>query len=167
MAEFKTVEAFAKDGRSADPRIVCTTSCVHHFGVFDLDHFNGGQEIRGNDYHNNKLYLQIWLAELQLRCLKHPEYSHIRINGVYPGFVASGIWHTNDLKRNGISMRALVLFLHYVAITPQQGSLAITNAATSPECGRTTSGGKISQSHLGSAATFLLSRLRYTVQVVD
>ncbi|KAJ5899717.1 hypothetical protein N7495_004461 [Penicillium taxi] len=129
-------------GRSADPQIVCTTSCVHHFGVFDLDHFNGGQEMRGNDYHNNKLYLQIWLTELQLHCLKHPEYSHIRINGVHPGFVASGIWHTNDLKSNDISMRALAFLLRYIAITPQQGSLAITNAATSPECGRTTSGGK-------------------------
>lgn len=98
--------------------------------------------MRGNDYHNNKLFLQIWLAELQLRCLKHPEYSHIRINGVHPGFVASGIWHTNDSKSNDISMRALAFFLRYIAISPQQGSLAITNAATSPECGRTTRGGK-------------------------
>ncbi|KAJ6170946.1 hypothetical protein N7470_000013 [Penicillium chermesinum] len=129
-------------GRSADPQIVCTTSCVHHFGIFDLDHFNGGQEMRGNDYHNNKLYFQIWLTELQLRCLKHPEYSHIRINGVHPGFVASGIWHTHEMKSNDISMRALAFFLRYFAITPQQGSLAITNAATSPDCGQTTSGGK-------------------------
>ncbi|KAJ5917008.1 hypothetical protein N7504_001023 [Penicillium tannophilum] len=132
---------FLSHGAARIPRIVCTTSCVHHFGVFDLDHFNGGQEMRGNDYHNNKLYFQMWLTELQLRCLKHPEYSHVRINGVHPGSVASGIWH-NDLKSNDISTRALTLFLRYVAITPQQGSLAITNAAISPMCGRTTSGGK-------------------------
>ncbi|KAJ5106193.1 hypothetical protein N7456_002868 [Penicillium angulare] len=127
--------------RIVDPRIVCTTSCVHHFGVFDLDHFNGGPGMKGNDYHNSKLYFQMWLAELQARCLKHSEYSHIRINGVHPGFAASGIWH-DDLKSSGISIRALSLLLRYVAITPQQGSFALVNAVTSPECGRTTAGGK-------------------------
>ncbi|KAJ5278657.1 hypothetical protein N7478_004029 [Penicillium angulare] len=136
-----TIRLLPSLGKSTDPRIVCTTSCVHHFGVFDLDHFNGGLEMKGNDYHNNKLYFQMWLTELQIRCLKHPEYAHIRINGVHPGFVASGIWH-DDLKRSGISIRALAFLLRYVAITPQQGSLAIINAVTNLECGRDISGGK-------------------------
>lgn len=73
----------------------------------------------------------MWIAELQSRFLKHPEYLHITINGVNPGFVASGIWNT--LKE--AERRYLEFLLRYVAITPQQGSLAITNAATSPEFG--------------------------------
>jgi hypothetical protein len=59
--------------------------------------------MRGSDYGNNKLYFQMWVAELQSRFLKHPEY--------------------------------LKFLLRYIAITPQQGSLAITHAATSPELG--------------------------------
>jgi hypothetical protein len=100
----------------------------------DLDHFNGGPEMRGNDYAGNKLYFQMWVAELQSRLLKHPEYMHITINGVNPGFVASGIWNSVDSNRDA-GFRRLKFLTRYMAITPQQGSLAITYAATSPEFG--------------------------------
>jgi hypothetical protein len=106
---------------------------MHHIGYFDLDHFNGGPDMKGNAYPNNKLYFQMWVAELQSRFLKHPEYLHITINGLHPGFVASGIWNNLD-GRDG-SGQGLDFLLRYVAITPQQGSLAITHAATAPEFG--------------------------------
>ncbi|KAJ5758565.1 hypothetical protein N7520_005721 [Penicillium odoratum] len=120
--------------RSVEPRIVCTTSCVHHLGVLDLDHFNGGPDMKGNDYQNNKLYIQMWAVELQSRCLRHPDYSHIIINGVHPGFVASGIWETS--KNGNLIDRVFAFFPRFFGITPQQGSLAITHAATSPLVGR-------------------------------
>ena len=76
----------------------------------------------------------MWVAELQSRFLRHPEYLHITINGVNPGFVASGIW--NNIKgTDDVPGRLLKFFSYYIGITPQQGSMAITNAATSPELG--------------------------------
>ncbi|PYH94823.1 NAD(P)-binding protein [Aspergillus ellipticus CBS 707.79] len=120
--------------RSAEPRIICSTSCVHHLGLLEFDHFNGGPEMKGSDYANNKLYFQIWITELQARFLKHPEYRHITINGVHPGFVASGIWNNSSLA-DGVAEGIGKFLLNYVAITSQQGSLAITHAATSPGLG--------------------------------
>ncbi|ORY59179.1 uncharacterized protein BCR38DRAFT_445842 [Pseudomassariella vexata] len=120
--------------RSASPRIICTTSSIHHLGAFDLDHFNCGPEMKGGDYINNKLYFQMWIAELQSRFLKHPEYLHITINGVNPGFVASGIW-TGISDTGDTTSRLLKFLLPYISITPQQGSLAISYVATSPEFG--------------------------------
>ena len=89
--------------------------------------------MKGHDYPNNKLYFQMWVTEMQSRFLKHPEYLHITINGVNPGFVASDIWH--DVSDDSILERSLKLLLRYYAITPRQGSMAITHAATSPELG--------------------------------
>lgn len=66
---------------------------------------------------------------MQSRLLKHPEYIHITINGVHPGFVDSGIWNTVKDDKH------LKFLLRYIGITSQQGSFAITHAATSPECG--------------------------------
>ncbi|EPS29927.1 hypothetical protein PDE_04877 [Penicillium oxalicum 114-2] len=120
--------------RSAEPRIVCTTSCIHHLGLFDLDHFHGGPWKKGNDYQDNKLYYQMWVIELQSRLLRHPEYLHITVNGVNPGFVASSIW-TPLTTATDLPTHVLKLLLRFFAITPQQGSLAITHAATSPELG--------------------------------
>ncbi|CAG8018235.1 unnamed protein product, partial [Penicillium nalgiovense] len=119
--------------RSVEPRIICTTSCYHHLGVFDLDRVSGKLSWKGNDYQNNKLYLQMWVAEMQSRLLKHPEYLHITVNGVHPGFVASGIW--DGLEDAGKAPGGLSLLLRYVAITSQQGGLAIAHAATSLEFG--------------------------------
>ncbi|KAF7720110.1 Uncharacterized protein PECH_001225 [Penicillium ucsense] len=120
--------------RSAEPRIVCTTSCIHHLGLFDLDHFQGGPWKRGNDYQDNKLYYQTWVTELQSRLLRHSEYKHVTVNGVNPGFVGSSIWVPVTTAAD-LPTRILKLLLRFFAITPQQGSLAITHAATSPECG--------------------------------
>lgn len=69
---------------------------------------------------------------MQSRFLKHPEYIHITINGVHPGFVASGIWNTVE---DDVTGRYSKFLLGYIGISSQQGSLAITHAATSPECG--------------------------------
>lgn len=118
--------------RSAEPRVVCSTSCLHHLGVFDLDHLTGDPDMRGGCYENAKLYYQIWLTELQSRCLKHPEYNHITINGLHPGFVASGIWY--KFKRSNLTSLPIGLLLSSFAITSRQGGWAITYAATSPEC---------------------------------
>lgn len=114
----------------ADPRIVCTTSNLHHVGALDLDHFNNEPGMRGGDYPNNKLYFQMWVSELQARLRKHADYAHITVVGVHPGFVASGIW--TELKDTAVLSRILNPLLRYVAITSQQGSLAITHAATGP-----------------------------------
>ncbi|KAJ6113808.1 hypothetical protein N7523_007125 [Penicillium sp. IBT 18751x] len=121
--------------RSSEPRIICSTSCLHHLGYFDLEHFNSGPEMKGNPYANNKLYFQIWVTELQSRLLKHPEYLHITINGLHPGFVASGIWKNLESRLGPGPRSVLEFLLQYVAISSQQGSLAITHAATSPEFG--------------------------------
>lgn len=121
--------------RSAEPRIICTTSCLHHLGVFDLDHFDGNPGMKGGDYENNKLYYQMWIAELQSRFLKHPEYIHITINGVHPGLVASGIWNTVHGDDYGVFDRILGVYLWYLAVDSRQGSFAITHAATSSESG--------------------------------
>ncbi|KAF4768127.1 hypothetical protein N7455_012548 [Penicillium solitum] len=119
--------------RSAEPRVICTTSSYHHLGVFDLEHFNGALGGEGNDYRNNKLYFQMWVAELQSRLLKNPEYLHVTINGVHPGFVDSGIWH--NLRDTGKAPGGLDLLLRYFAINSQQGGLAISHAATALEFG--------------------------------
>jgi NAD(P)-dependent dehydrogenase (short-subunit alcohol dehydrogenase family) len=120
--------------RAPEPRIVCTTSCIHHLGTLDLDHFDCSPGMKGIDYHSNKLYFQMWVAELQCRMLKIPEYLHVTINGVHPGFVASGLWEILN-NANWVGNRILNFLLRFVAITPQQGSLAITNAATNPVFG--------------------------------
>ncbi|KAJ5779754.1 hypothetical protein N7457_007474 [Penicillium paradoxum] len=119
--------------RSAEPRVVCTTSCMHHMGTLDLEHMNEESQNARYDYRDNKLYFQMWIAELQSRLLKYPEYLHITINGVNPGFVDSGIWEGLE-KAIGPSSW-LNLLLRWFAITSQQGSLAITHAATAPELG--------------------------------
>lgn len=87
----------------------------------------------GEPYQNNKLWFQMWVVEMQSRFLKHPEYLHITINGVHPGFVASGIW--NILEDHGILDRAHGLVRKYLAIDSKQGSFGITNAATNPVFG--------------------------------
>lgn len=87
--------------------------------------------MKGIPYRNNKLFFQMWLTELQSRLIRHPSYMGITVNGVNPGFVSSSIWTPIE----DIGGRSLQFLLRYVAITPEQGSMAITNAATSPEFG--------------------------------
>lgn len=120
-----------------EPRIVCTTSCFHYPGKFNLANFNGEQGASGLDgvqfYMNNKLFYQVWLTEAQRRFLQHDEYRHITINGVHPGYVNSGIWTLNRPSWWKIPLLKALAWVR--GITPQQGSYAITNAATALECG--------------------------------
>jgi len=87
-------------------------------------------------YQNSKLRYQIWLTELQRRLLLHPEYKHITVNGVHPGYVNSGIWMMPDKGWLGwLQEKMLVLVASRVGINSQQGSLAILHAATSLDAG--------------------------------
>lgn len=118
--------------KAQTPRIVCTTSCMQYFGKFDMSNSNSGK----NAYSNNKLYFQIWLTELQRRCLQDERYKHISINGVHPGYVKTGIWHTEKTAKEMTWLGWLLrVSLDYIGIDAQQGSLAITYAATNPDCG--------------------------------
>lgn len=131
-----TLSVLPSIARASSPRIICTTSCMHYAGTYDLSNANAG----GKTYSNNKLYFQIWLSELQLRLLRHPDYDHVILHGVHPGFVDSGIFlFDNDPdrmpKNAGLFFWTLTKLLGLVAIDSQQGSLAIVNAATAPELG--------------------------------
>ncbi|KAJ5895695.1 hypothetical protein N7495_007386 [Penicillium taxi] len=127
-----TLRLLPSIAKSKEPRIVCTNSCMHHVGVLDLDHMNGEPKARSSDdYTSNKLYYQMWVTEMQSRLLKHKEHLHITINGVNPGFVATNI--VASIKDSDI--KAIRLFMDWFAVTPQQGGLAISHAATSPTFG--------------------------------
>ncbi|RDW85984.1 hypothetical protein BP5796_04309 [Coleophoma crateriformis] len=123
------------------PRIVCTTSCFHYLGKYDISNFNGGPGLGGPGgaqyYKNNKLYFQIWLTELQQRFLQQDAYKHITVNGIHPGFVNSGVWNSNWKASWVAKVTQIVIktIVYFVAISPQQGSLAIRYAALAPECG--------------------------------
>ncbi|KAL4783719.1 hypothetical protein BJX76DRAFT_368192 [Aspergillus varians] len=125
--------------QSPEPRIICTTSCVHFTGKFDLEHFNGEDGMAGHHYSNNKLYLQTWLVELQNRLLCHTKYKHITVNGVHPGYVNSGIWNVprSEVRDTWLDPRSILLkpLAAIFGITPEQGSRAIVYVATSPEFG--------------------------------
>ena len=68
--------------------------------------------------------------------LQHAEYRHVTIQGVHPGMVRTNIW---KLPKDSASMTWLEwargTFLRYAAIDSQQGSIAITHAATAIEYG--------------------------------
>ncbi|KAL4920619.1 hypothetical protein BDW62DRAFT_215881 [Aspergillus aurantiobrunneus] len=125
--------------KSPEPRVVCTTSCFHFLGSFDLDHFNGEDGMAGDPYGNNKLYFQTWLSELQRRLILNDKYKHITVNGVNPGYVNTGIWNNPrpDIRETCLHM-ALAFFkalAALLAVTPEQGSKAVLYAATSAEFG--------------------------------
>jgi NAD(P)-dependent dehydrogenase (short-subunit alcohol dehydrogenase family) len=130
--------------KAKEPRVICTTSCFHFLGKFNLRNFNGelveSGELTGfagaSFYQNNKLWFQIWLTEFQRRLLQHDEYKHITVHGVHPGYVNSGIWNMNGSSWYVplISFLAKSMAWRY-GIDSQQGSLCILNAATNPECG--------------------------------
>ena len=123
------------------PRIICTTSCFHYLGRFDLRNCNGELGGSGQEgvqyYQNNKLWFQVWLTELQRRLLQHEEYRHITVQGVHPGYVNSGIWNVNNKSGwfSGIIEWILKLAAWFMGINMQQGSLAIINAATQHNAG--------------------------------
>ncbi|KAI1855929.1 hypothetical protein JX265_012012 [Neoarthrinium moseri] len=136
-----TLSVLPSIAKAPSPRIVCTTSCLHYLGVYNLSNANTGVDA----YANNKLYFQIWLTELQVRLLQHPDYAHIVVHGVHPGYVNSGIW----ARAQGLSLAAFMsdpifwiskILVAWVGIDPHQGALAIYNAATSHECGMQSDG---------------------------
>jgi NAD(P)-dependent dehydrogenase (short-subunit alcohol dehydrogenase family) len=120
--------------KAAEPRIICTTSCLHFLGFYDMAHFNSEEGMAGEPYGNNKLYYQMWVVEMSRRLLAHPSYKHITINGIHPGYVYTGIWN-NPRPDAGNSFRFPFFrwLASWLAISPEQGSLAIVYAATSEE----------------------------------
>lgn len=103
---------------------------MQYLGTFDVANANSGK----NGYANNKLYFQTWLTELQAHMEKHESFKHLVIHGVHPGYVKTNIWvratNTSPISWFGWALGAL---LSCVGIDAQQGSLAITNAATAGE----------------------------------
>jgi NAD(P)-dependent dehydrogenase (short-subunit alcohol dehydrogenase family) len=127
--------------KATAPRVVCTTSCFHFLGTFNLANCNGELGKTGvkdvGFYQNNKLWFQVWLTELQRRLLQHKEYKRITVTGVHPGYVNSGIWNLNYKAGLLTQIRSGIvkLMAYFLGIDEQQGSLAILNAATSLEAG--------------------------------
>ncbi|KAI7430142.1 hypothetical protein KC336_g4955 [Hortaea werneckii] len=131
--------------RTPDPRIVCTTSNLQFFASVDaLERFDG-KGLRSGDslYGNNKLFLQIWISELQRRLDSAEEepYRSVRIDGVHPGTADTGIWHRQDSAGEGSGVsgwlkrlpdRAFKQLASLSIISPEQGAHAIVNAATKP-----------------------------------
>ncbi|KAI7501653.1 hypothetical protein KC367_g2737 [Hortaea werneckii] len=132
--------------RTADPRIVCTTSNMQFLAPVDALELFDSRGLRSGDllYGNNKLFLQIWISELQHRldCAEEERYRSVRINGVHPGTADTGIWHRQDAaaeEGGGVSGwlkrlpdRAFKRFASLSIISPEQGAYAIVNAATMP-----------------------------------
>lgn len=118
--------------RAVAPRVVYTSSNMHYFGGESMDYGN----LRSRLYEVNKLFLLMWMHELQARMAKHPEYQHIVAHGLHPGYVASGLF--DQLEKQGTTgfvNRMFCRLRRYLAISPQQGSLAIVNAAIGAEFG--------------------------------
>ncbi|CEH18184.1 Dehydrogenases with different specificities (related to short-chain alcohol dehydrogenases) [Ceraceosorus bombacis] len=123
------------------PRIVNTCSIFHHAGRLDFSNLNyEKRQKRGLGgvmaYCDTKLYLLMWTRELQIRLSRSQEYRHVIAHGIHPGFVASNIWnlpHIRALPR--ILIWLLDKLTSWKAIPPQQGSLAIVNAAVNPALG--------------------------------
>ncbi|MCJ1445649.1 MAG: hypothetical protein MMC23_006154 [Stictis urceolatum] len=122
-----------------EPRIVCTTSCFHFQGQFDLTNFNAEKGRGGASgvsyYQNNKLWYQVWLTELQIRLKRHEDYKHITVNGVHPGYVNTGVWNLNGKMDEGLKTWAVKALAWLLAITPQQGSLCITHGVSAIDAG--------------------------------
>jgi len=121
--------------KATAPRVLCTTSNMQYMGIFNLANSNAGTEL---SYAHNKLYFQVWLTELQARLAHSPEFKHIVVHGLHPGYVMTNIWNPltkENVKEMSFGEWFLGKLLPYVGITAQQGSLCITNAATNPAWG--------------------------------
>jgi NAD(P)-dependent dehydrogenase (short-subunit alcohol dehydrogenase family) len=130
-----TLSVLPSIARAASPRIICTTSCMHYLGQYDLANANSGV----GSYAHNKLYFQMWLTELQVRLLRHPDYQHIAVHGIHPGYVKSGIWAATASDPLASILKFL---LNWFGIDSAQGSVAITNAATGAQYGLRPAGEK-------------------------
>ncbi|KAJ5636456.1 uncharacterized protein N7484_009769 [Penicillium longicatenatum] len=132
LLAFRILDSLA---RSAEPRIVCTTSNLHFFGKLEFEKENLPVAKQRGPYENNKLYYQIWIAEMHRRLVSSDKYRHITINGIHPGFVNSGIWNFSEKNQGSWHETIFKFFTGYLTITSEQGSFAIVNAATSAEFG--------------------------------
>lgn len=126
--------------RAPEPRIVCTTSCMTYFGKFNLNNWDGTGHKGVEFYSNNKLYYQVWVTELNERLVRSDKYKHITVNGIHPGYVNTGIWQFNTGTGIFGFLTFLVRYLlqllaSFVAVSPEQGSYAIINCATTEETG--------------------------------
>lgn len=121
--------------RSAEPRIICTTSNLHFFGKLEFEKENLPVPKQRGPYENNKLYYQIWITEMNRRLILSDKYRHITINGIHPGYVNSGIWNFSRANQGTWQETIFKFFAGYLTISSAQGSLAIVNAATSAEFG--------------------------------
>lgn len=118
---------------------------MQYLGVFNLPDANDTADPRS--YCHNKLYFQTWLTELQSRLSKIPSLSHVALHGVHPGYVDTGIWTRVQATGREASPKNFGewldnMLVHYFGVTPQQGSLAITRAATAKECAVAQRGGE-------------------------
>ena len=132
--------------QTPDPRIVCTTSNLQFFASVDaLERFDS-KGLRSGDslYGNSKLFLQIWISELQRRLdsAEEERYRSVRIDGVHPGTADTGIWHRQDAAAEGggvsgwlkrLPDRAFKQLASLSIISPEQGAYAIVNAALKPK----------------------------------
>jgi NAD(P)-dependent dehydrogenase (short-subunit alcohol dehydrogenase family) len=129
---FVTLALLPSLAAAEQPRILCTTSCYHYAGNFNIANWNGQPGDEGivlKYYQNNKLNFQIWLTEFQRRLLQHEQYKHITINGFHPGYVNSGIWNLANAKTSWIAwflQYFLQILAYFIAITPQQGSVPLS-----------------------------------------
>ncbi|KAK7511425.1 hypothetical protein IWZ03DRAFT_362810 [Phyllosticta citriasiana] len=155
MADLETVDNFAQrwldTGRPLD--ILCNNAGIgdnpggHEMirtkdglEIFHQANCNGDIGMCGPSgilyYRNNKLFMQIWQAELQRRLLQHEQYKHITLQGVHPGYVFSGLWNMNYASfMRPIKQLLLKYYVWRDGISAQQGGLALVNAATAPEAG--------------------------------
>lgn len=117
---------------------------MQFFGRFNLSNTNTTAD--SHSYSNNKLYFQTWLTELQSRLSRNPTLDHISIQGIHPGYVATGIWtpmqgpHEAEPMKFGDRMLNAIVAIF--GIDAQQGSLAIARAATAKECAVAKRGGE-------------------------
>jgi len=123
--------------RSPAPRIICTTSCFHYLGAWDMNNWNGqpGDDYKDANvayYQHNKLLFQTWLTELQARMGRDARYKHVTVNGVHPGYVNSGIWKIVNPEEGWVPWvvdKLLAYMANWIAITPQQGYVLCSRVA--------------------------------------
>jgi retinol dehydrogenase-12 len=110
---------------SAPARIVNVGSNSHlgmHLNLSDLQGRHGYNSWRA--YGQSKLANLLFTYELARRL----EGSHVTVNALHPGFVATGIG-----KNNGWYARLALWFARWKALTPVQGAQTAIYLATSPE----------------------------------
>ncbi|KAJ5654304.1 hypothetical protein N7490_001307 [Penicillium lividum] len=132
LLTFRILDSLA---RSAEPRIIGTTSNLHFFGKLEFEKESLPIPKERGPYENNKLYHQIWISEMHRRLLSSEKYRHITINGVHPGYVNSGIWNFSGNNQGSWKETIFGFLVGYLSISSKQGSFAIVNAATSTEFG--------------------------------